>query len=92
MKKSVRQKKVPLWQQAYLEDRVRVNRGKPQLYGTQFRLNKKRVLVMWPVQNRIRLVQNRIRLNIRRKQAGLEPIGVYKKELQSRQLALKERW
>ena len=78
-------KKVPLWQQAYLEDRVRVNRGKPQLYGTQFRLNKKRVLVMWPV-------QNRIRLNIRRKQAGLEPIGVYKKELQSRQLALKERW
>ncbi|HBH17020.1 MAG: hypothetical protein UV57_C0009G0021 [Parcubacteria group bacterium GW2011_GWD2_43_10] len=85
MKKSVRQKKVPLWQQAYLEDRVRVNRGKPQLYGTQFRLNKKRVLVMWPV-------QNRIRLNIRRKQAGLEPIGVYKKELQSRQLALKERW
>lgn len=77
IKKATQEGSVPIWQRAYLEDRVRVNQGRRQLYGTQFRANKKGLLELWPV-------QNRKQLDVRRKGVGLEPISIYCKRILSR--------
>jgi hypothetical protein len=50
---------------AYLEDRVRVNVGQPQLYGTQFTVTGRGF--------RPRPIEDRQRLDERRAEAGLEP-------------------
>ena len=54
---------------AYLEDRVRVNAGKPQLYGTQFTVTDG--------QFGPRPIENPQRLDERRAAAGLEPFADY---------------
>lgn len=54
---------------AYLEDRVRVNAGQPQLYGTQFTVTGG---VFGP-----HPIEDRQRLDERRAQAGLEPFADY---------------
>ena len=54
---------------AYLEDRVRVNAGQPQLYGTQFAVTDGH---FGP-----RLIEDRQRLDERRAEAGLEPFADY---------------
>jgi hypothetical protein len=52
---------------AYLEDRVRVNRGEPQLYGTQFdQIGGKHVL--FPIED-----ENEV--NSRRNEVGLGPLS-----------------
>ncbi len=59
---------------AYLEDRVRVAQGRPQLYGTQFDNPGKN---FGP-----KHVENRANLDKRRKAVGLEPFEEYRKKLQ----------
>ena len=58
---------------AYLSDRVRVNLGKKQRYGTQFHLNRLGRLAPWPI-------EKRKELNKRRKQVGLEGFEKYRKD------------
>jgi hypothetical protein len=67
---------------AYLTDRVLVNQNKPQLYGTQFYLNKKGQLVPRPI-------KNKKKLSSRRKKFKLEPFTKYKTRLLRRQKLLK---
>jgi hypothetical protein len=59
---------------AYLTDRVLANAGKPQLYGTQFFLDKKREYGPWPVADAALLDE-------RRRQAGLEPFAEYQRRM-----------
>jgi hypothetical protein len=54
---------------AYLEDRVRVNAGQPQLYGTQFTVTDGH---FGP-----RPVEDPLQLDERRAEAGLEPFADY---------------
>lgn len=55
---------------AYLDDRVRVNAGRPQLYGTQFISDETGVLRPQPIQNPDSLDQRRAAI-------GLEPFAEY---------------
>jgi hypothetical protein len=61
---------------AYLEDRVRVNAGQPQLYGTQFTVTDGE-LGPSPIEDRQRLDE-------RRAQAGLEPFTDYEARMRDR--------
>lgn len=60
---------------AYLTDRILVNTGQPQLYGTQFFTNKNGVLGPHPIRDAARLA-------MRRKKSGLELFSLYAKRLQ----------
>jgi uncharacterized protein DUF6624 len=60
---------------AFLIDRVRVEEGKAQLYGTQFRYRDGKT-VMAPI-------ENEANLDRRRKRMGLSPIGPYRKQMES---------
>lgn len=60
---------------AYLTDRVLVNTRQPQLYGTQFFMNKNGVLGPRPITDVTRLA-------IRRKEFGLELFSLYTKRMQ----------
>lgn len=62
---------------AYLCDRVRVNYGRKQLYGTQFFVNSKGEYGPRPIED----VEN---LEKRRKEFGLEPFADYKKYMEER--------
>ncbi|MEK7573927.1 MAG: DUF6624 domain-containing protein [Patescibacteria group bacterium] len=44
---------------AYLKDRVLINQGKKQLFGTQFRFNKKQQLIPYPIRDKKNLEKNR---------------------------------
>jgi len=59
---------------AYLEDRVLVNTGKWQLYGTQFYKDSKGTYKERPIKDRKNLAK-------RRKEAGMQPFSEYKKGL-----------
>ena len=84
LRASVSKKKAPASHLAYLADRVRVNHGRPQLYGTQFRTNKRGKLTLWKV-------VNRKQLDIRRKHIGLEPIALYRKRMLAKSTTIKKR-
>jgi hypothetical protein len=60
---------------AYLEDRVRVNAGQPQLYGTQFTVTGGE-LGPHPIQDPKRLEE-------RRAEAGLEPFADYEARMRA---------
>jgi hypothetical protein len=60
---------------AYLEDRVRVHAGQPQLYGTQFTVITGN-FGPYPIEERQRLDE-------RRAAAGLEPFAVYEARMQA---------
>jgi hypothetical protein len=61
---------------AYLEDRVRVNAGQPQLYGTQFTITDGQ-LGPHPIEDAPRLDE-------RRAEAGLGPFAEYEARMRSR--------
>jgi hypothetical protein len=61
---------------AYLEDRVRVNAGQPQLYGTQF-TGTGEAIGPCPIEDPGRLDE-------RRAQAGLEPFADYEARMRAR--------
>jgi hypothetical protein len=59
---------------AYLLDRVRMNQGKPQVYGTQFTSGADGKLALYPIENAA-LVDER------RRNVGLPPMADYEKKL-----------
>jgi uncharacterized protein DUF6624 len=61
---------------AYLEDRVRLNAGEPQLYGTQF-THEGGELAPHPIEDPGRLDE-------RRAEAGLEPFAAYEARMRDR--------
>ena len=61
---------------AYLEDRVRVHAGQPQLYGTQFTVTDGE---FGP-----HPIEDPARLDERRAEAGLEPFAAYEARLRAR--------
>lgn len=60
---------------AYLKDRVLVNEGKKQLYGTQARYDQK------SRQNRPFPIEDSLHVDQRRKQVGMVPLNEYLKQL-----------
>lgn len=62
---------------AYLEDRVLVNSGKWQLYGTQFYKDRNGTYKERPIKDRKHLAK-------RRREAGMQPFSEYKKHLVKR--------
>ncbi len=60
---------------AYLEDRLRVNAGRPQLYGTQF--------TETDGEFRPRPIEDPHRLDERRAEAGLEPFADYEARMRT---------
>jgi hypothetical protein len=75
LRAAVTQGEAPAAHLAYLEDRVRVNAGQPQLYGTQFTLTAG-TLTPYPIEDPGRLDQ-------RRAQAGLEPFADYEARMRA---------
>ena len=63
---------------AYLEDRVRVNDGRPQLYGTQFTIDDAGNLAPLPIDDP-EIVDSR------RKKVGLPPLAEYEEDLRRSQ-------
>ncbi len=59
---------------AYLTDRVAVNKGQRQIYGTQFYENEKRNLVPRPIKDPEGLDERRLRM-------GLEPFVIYEQKM-----------
>jgi hypothetical protein len=55
---------------AYLEDRVRVNAGLPQLYGTQFRSTIDGRRELYPIEDEARVDERRARM-------GMGPLADY---------------
>ena len=63
---------------AYLEDRVRVSDGRPQLYGTQFTVTDGE---FGPCP-----IEDRQQLDERRAAAGLEPFAVYEAQIRGHRM------
>lgn len=61
---------------AFLADRVSVNKHKPQIFGTQFYLNKQNILIP-------RAIRNKKGLDKKRKEYGLPSFKVYLKMARS---------
>ncbi len=75
IKETAREHEVDIRLIPLLEDRILVNEGKKQIYGTQFYRNKKTgKLIPKPI-------KDPSRVDIRRKSVGLEPIASYKRML-----------
>ncbi|HEY7416520.1 MAG TPA: DUF6624 domain-containing protein [Ktedonobacteraceae bacterium] len=68
--KALPSKEVPFKDIAYLEDRVRVGAGHPQLYGTQFYINEAGAFGPRPIEEPDTLDE-------RRKAVGMEPFSEY---------------
>lgn len=62
---------------AYLTDRVLVNSGKKQIYGTQFHQNKNGKLEPHPI-------EDRINVDKRRKEVGLEKLADYTEKMRKK--------
>ncbi|MCC7432763.1 hypothetical protein IT412_04540 [Candidatus Peregrinibacteria bacterium] len=75
--KSEREGEVSKRNIAYLEDRIAVADGKPQIYGTQFHKNSSGQLEPLPIQN----ADN---VDKRRKEMGLEPLTENQRRIQER--------
>lgn len=58
---------------ALLEDRVLMNEGKKQLYGSQLQTNAKGVLEFYPI-------EDELNVDKRRQSVGLEPLAEYAKQ------------
>lgn len=77
MKKAAKNGNVTLANIAFLTDRILVNQGKPQIYGTQFYKDKNGKLLPRPIKGLKNLD--------RRRKMGLETFGVYKRKMTNRQ-------
>ncbi len=62
---------------AYLEDRVRVSEGRPQLYGTQFHASEQGVLEPFPI-------EDQDQVDTRRAEVGLGTLAEYTANIRSR--------
>lgn len=70
---------------AFLEDRVLVNSGKKQLYGSQFYVNKKGELVPRPISNRKNLDERRREYNLPPFSEYVESAKEYSKKSKKKQ-------
>ena len=66
MKRAAEEGEAELRYVAFLTDRVRVNANKPQLYGTQFRTNKRGRMAPRPIEDRRNLDKRRARMHLGR--------------------------
>ena len=76
LRKAGQEDEAPLWQAAILEDRIRMYKGRPQVYGTQFQPNKNGELVPYAV-------ENPEGVNNRRKEVGLNSLEERMRELRA---------
>lgn len=67
LKTAVKNQQAPLWQIAYLEDRIRMFEGKLQLYGTSLDWDEQGLMSPFPA------IENPDQLNERRAEMGLPP-------------------
>ncbi|MGY6275249.1 DUF6624 domain-containing protein [Methylomonas sp. MgM2] len=67
LKMAASEGEVPAWQPAFLEDRIRMYEGRPQLYGTQFQPGKDGRFVSYPI-------EDPEHVNDRRRAIGLDTI------------------
>ncbi len=74
MKRAVDKGEASAKDYAYLEDRVRLQEGEAQLYGTQFIQDAKGRLILQPLKDPERVDE-------RRRKMGLEPLAEYEAEL-----------
>jgi hypothetical protein len=81
MKRAVKEDQVSSIDLAYLTDRVLVNQGNPQIYGTQFYRDKNSRLVPRPIWEAEKLDE-------RRKKAGLGTFKLYKRKVSYNQAKL----
>ena len=65
---------VILWNIALFEDRVRMNTGRPQLYGTQFKMSKGNFGPAGPIEDEEHLEERRAAM-------GLETFEEYSREM-----------
>lgn len=65
---AVAEGEAPAWQVAYLTDRIRVNEGRPQIYGTQLDWNEEGELVPQPI-------EAAAEVDKRRAEVGLLPLA-----------------
>lgn len=65
---TARERRVPLWQPAMLEDRIRMFEGRPQLYGTQLQPDAHGKLRPYAIENPESVEE-------RRRVVGLEPLA-----------------
>lgn len=75
LKIAVQESEAPCWCLAYLTDRVNMNEGYPQIYGTQW-IQENGMFVLYPVDD----IKH---LNKRRSEMGLESIEEYKERFKS---------
>lgn len=61
---------------AFLEDRVLVNKGMKQKYGTQVELNSLGMAVPFPI-------EDKVAVDIRRMAIGMEPLSTYLKNIEA---------
>lgn len=61
---------------AYLEDRVRIGEGRPQLYGTQFHANEQGELEPFPI-------EDQEQVDARRAEVGLGTLAEYADQMQA---------
>jgi hypothetical protein len=80
-----KKKTIPHVQIAYLTDRIHVNKGEKQIYGTQFYFDKKKNKLL------PRPISEKPKLEARRKRIGLEPFLTYTKRLQEKNKQLKKK-
>lgn len=73
LKKYAKKKEVPLYQIAYLTDRILVNQNKKQIFGTQFYKTKRGF--------KLRPIGNLRDIDKRRAKFNLPPLRVYKKKI-----------
>ncbi|MBN1325576.1 hypothetical protein JW977_01160 [Candidatus Falkowbacteria bacterium] len=76
MEKKLKEKKIELQYYPYLKDRVLVNSGKTQIFGTQFYHHKTKGLVPRPIYD----IKN---IDRRRKKYKLGPFEEYRKHIQN---------
>lgn len=76
MKKEAKRGEVPLQCIAYLIDRIRILEGKPQVYGTQYRIVNGE-LEFLPI-------EDEANVDKRRKEMGLPPLSEYMKQIKGK--------
>lgn len=82
LKEAAAKNEIPLWQLAYLQDRIRLFEGKPQLYGTQYDWDESGEISPLPIEDPGHVDERRAAL-------GLIPIAQNTKRM--REGALKEK-
>lgn len=85
IKEAASRGEAPLWQIAYLEDRIRSFEGRPQIYGTQYDWDENGEMSPFPE------IEDIERVDERRRAAGLAPLAENTRRMRERVAQTKER-